>query len=85
MIRIDARWALTESGWRPHVRLHVGEDGRIVSIDDAPAAAVQADPLTELPCLLAVAAQCFTTKKLKFFPIFTAPGHRRSQQIRSVV
>lgn len=48
MIRIDARWALTESGWRPHVRLHVGEDGRIVSIDDAPAAAVQADPLTEL-------------------------------------
>jgi formimidoylglutamate deiminase len=48
MIRIDARWALTEAGWRPHVRLHVGEDGRIVSIDDAPAAGGQADPLTEL-------------------------------------
>jgi cytosine/adenosine deaminase-related metal-dependent hydrolase len=30
------------------VRLHVGEDERIVSIEDAYAVAVQADPLTEL-------------------------------------
>jgi formimidoylglutamate deiminase len=37
MIRIDARWALTEAGWRPDVRLAVDDDGRIASIVDAPA------------------------------------------------
>ncbi len=47
MIRIDARWALTEAGWRSHVRLHVGEDGHIVSIEDAPALHLQADPRTD--------------------------------------
>lgn len=36
MIRIDARWALTEAGWRPNVRLSIGDDGRVASIDDAP-------------------------------------------------
>ncbi len=38
MIRIDTRWALTEAGWRSDVRLEVGADGRIASIDAIPGA-----------------------------------------------
>ena len=37
MTLIDARWALTDAGWRAGVRIAV-EDGRVVSIADAPAA-----------------------------------------------
>lgn len=37
MTVIDARWALTDAGWRSGVRIAVA-DGRIVSITDAPAA-----------------------------------------------
>lgn len=36
MTCIDARWALTEAGWRPDVRITVGEDGRIASLTGAP-------------------------------------------------
>ncbi|MEI7445315.1 MAG: amidohydrolase family protein [Burkholderiales bacterium] len=45
MIRIDARWALTESGWRRDARLVVGDDGRIAAVEDAPA---PPDPQAEL-------------------------------------
>ncbi|MFM1989833.1 MAG: hypothetical protein RJA99_2790 [Pseudomonadota bacterium] len=38
MIRIDARWALTEAGWCSNARLSIGDDGRVASIDDAPSA-----------------------------------------------
>ncbi|MFZ4758263.1 MAG: hypothetical protein ACOYLX_08865, partial [Burkholderiaceae bacterium] len=38
MIRIDARWALTEAGWRPGARLLIDDDGRVASIEDAPSA-----------------------------------------------
>ncbi len=30
---VDARWALTESGWQPSVRVTIGSDGRIRAID----------------------------------------------------
>jgi formimidoylglutamate deiminase len=36
MTLIDARWALTETGWRAGVRLGIGDDGRIASLGDAP-------------------------------------------------
>ena len=38
MIRIDARWALTELGWRPGARLLIDDDGLVASIEDAPVA-----------------------------------------------
>ena len=41
MIRIDARWLLTEAGWRPDARLLIGDDGRIAAIEDAP---IRAEP-----------------------------------------
>ncbi len=41
-MRIDARWALTDAGWRPDVRLAIGDDGRVASIGPAPSAAVDA-------------------------------------------
>jgi formimidoylglutamate deiminase len=44
MIRIDARWVLTDAGWRPDLRLAI-EDGHIASIGPAPAAP---DPRAEL-------------------------------------
>jgi formimidoylglutamate deiminase len=37
MIRIDARWVLTDAGWRPDTRLEIDDDGRIASIGPAPA------------------------------------------------
>lgn len=37
MIRIDARWVMTEDGWRRGARVTVGDDGRVAAIADAPA------------------------------------------------
>jgi formimidoylglutamate deiminase len=37
MIRIDARWVLTDAGSRPDTRLEIDHDGRIASIGPAPA------------------------------------------------
>ena len=37
MTLIDARWALTEAGWRAGVRIAVDDDGRVASLTDAPA------------------------------------------------
>jgi formimidoylglutamate deiminase len=45
MTIIDARWVLTEAGWRAAARLVVGDDGLIASIEDAPA---EVDPIGEL-------------------------------------
>jgi formimidoylglutamate deiminase len=45
MIRIDARWALTEAGWQPDRRLEIDDDGRIATVSDAPA---RADPRDDL-------------------------------------
>jgi len=42
MTLIDARWALTDAGWRAGVRIAVGDDGRIASLGDAPAASFSA-------------------------------------------
>jgi formimidoylglutamate deiminase len=48
MTLIDARWALTETGWRSGLRLVVGDDGLVAAIEDAPAASASHEPLDEL-------------------------------------
>jgi formimidoylglutamate deiminase len=45
MTIVDARWVLTEAGWRAGARLVVGDDGLIAAIEDAP---VAGDPFADL-------------------------------------